>query len=42
MDTGTMVAAFASAIQYVLPYGFPPEAIVVAGAPGEQWEHVVH
>lgn len=35
---GPMWAAAGRGIQYVLPDGFPPEAIVVPGAVGVQWE----
>lgn len=38
---GPMYVGFASGIQYILPHGFPKDAIVVSGAPGAAWAHVV-
>lgn len=35
---GPLWVAAGRGIQYILPYGFPREAIVVPGAPGMQWE----
>jgi len=35
---GPQWVAMGRGIQYILPNGFPPEAIVVPGAAGSQWE----
>ena len=35
---GPMLVAGARGVQYILPEGFPAEAIVVPGAPGVHWE----
>jgi hypothetical protein len=35
---GPLWVAAGRGIQYILPAGFPPEAILVPGAPGQQWE----
>lgn len=38
---GPIEVAAGRGIQYILPRGFPPEAIIVPGAPGAAWEVVV-
>jgi hypothetical protein len=38
---GPLLVAGGRGIQYILPDGFPEEAIVVPGAPGVHWEVVV-
>jgi len=38
---GPMYAGFAAGIQYILPNGYPENSIVVSGAPGARWAHIV-
>jgi len=38
---GPMQVAFSRGIQYILPAGFPKEAVFVPGAPDSQWECVI-
>ncbi len=38
---GPLYVGFSSGVQYILPSGFPKDAIVVPGAPGAGWEIVV-
>jgi hypothetical protein len=38
---GPIMVAGAAGIQYILVNGYPPEAIIVPGAPGQAWAIVV-
>jgi hypothetical protein len=38
---GPLLVAGGRGIQYILPRGFPEEAIIVPGAPGVRWEIIV-